>query len=235
MVMRKALLVPSRGRPQNIKRLINDLVQTESFVDLFVGVDDDETALYCPNYSPDEGWLTETPDTGVFVTYRVAPRLRLAGTLNFLASRYVNRYDIIGFMGDDHAPRGDWSYRIDQELEAMGVGMVYGDDGHQGANIPTAIFMTSNIVQVLGWMVPPGMQHMYLDNIWKDLGEGAGCLKYLPDVKIEHLHPHAGKAEWDERYEEVNSQEQYSVDLARYNEWKQNEMASDIAKIKAIM
>lgn len=225
-----ALLVPSRGRPQNIERLKRDLVESyyagpgDRYLDLIVGLDEDDPSEYSPRYQNTYELKLE-----------VNPRLRLGGTLNLLANKYKDYYDILGFLGDDHSPRGTWQRRIEEELTAMRVGMVYGDDGHQGVNLPTAIFMTSNIVKTLGWMVPPGMQHMYLDNIWKDLGEAAGCIKYLPDVKIEHLHPAAGKSEWDERYEEVNSAAQYSVDLARYTEWKEKQMAADVAKIKAIM
>lgn len=223
--MNMAIIVPSRGRPQNISRLRDQLMDTEYQGHLIVGLDEDDSKNYTRIMNVRDPHLI----------WEVNPRLRLAGTLNLLATKYADQFDVLAFLGDDHFPEGEWERPILEELADMRTGFVYGDDGHQGPNIPTAVFLTSNIVKALGYMVPRGMQHMYLDNIWKDLGEGAGCIRYLPHVKITHLHPNAGKAEWDGGYEEVNSAAQYSVDLTRYTEWRQNEMAVDISKIKDLI
>ena len=44
------------------------------------------------------------------------------------------------------------------------------------------------------------------------LGKDWNALRYIPEVVLEHLHPVAGKAEWDEGYRDVNAQEIYSAD-----------------------
>ena len=67
------------------------------------------------------------------------------------------------------------------------------------------------------------MKHLYLDNFWKKLGEDLGSLTYLEDVIIEHMHPVAGKAEWDEGYVAVNAQEVYSADALAYRNYIQSE------------
>jgi hypothetical protein len=72
-------------------------------------------------------------------------------------------------------------------------------------------------------MVPPNMKHLYLDNFWKKLGEDLGALTYLEDVIVEHMHPVAGKAEWDEGYREVNAQEVYSADALAYKNYIESE------------
>jgi hypothetical protein len=56
------------------------------------------------------------------------------------------------------------------------------------------------------------LRHLYIDNYWLELAGAAGCLTYLPDVVIEHMHPAYGKAEWDESYRRVNSPEMYGAD-----------------------
>jgi hypothetical protein len=48
-------------------------------------------------------------------------------------------------------------------------------------------------------------------------------LTYLEDVIIEHMHPVAGKADWDEGYREVNAQEVYSADALAYNNYIKSE------------
>ena len=76
----------------------------------------------------------------------------------------------------------------------------------------TAVAMTGNIVRALDGMVPPDMIHLYLDNFWLRLGKDLGAISYLEDVIIEHMHPAAGKGEWDAGYKEVNASEVYDAD-----------------------
>lgn len=141
----------------------------------------------------------------------------------------------IGFCGDDHRPRTHgWDKAYLDALREMGTGIVYGNDLLQGENIPTQVAMTSDIVRALGYMAPPSLTHLYVDNFWKVLGNGADCLRYLPDVIVEHLHPVAGKAEWDEGYKRVNSRAMYERDAAAFDEWLSTSMLSDVAKVRAL-
>jgi hypothetical protein len=164
-------------------------------------------------------------------------RMRLGGTLNFYSELYTGAYDVIGFMGDDHRPR---TYAWDMEmLNAVdlldGTAIVYGNDLLQGENLPTAVFITSDIVKALGYYQPPELVHLFFDNFWRDLGRAAFCLRYMPDVIIEHMHPAAGKAEWDERYLEVNAGGMYEHDEAAYRQYVEDgRFAADVEKVVAL-
>jgi hypothetical protein len=150
----------------------------------------------------------------------VGPRLRLGPTLHKASAGFASRYPMLGFMGDDHRPRTPgWDAAYVEALTEMGTGIVYGDDLLQGERIPTQVAMTSDIVEAMGGMAPGGLVHMYLDDLWKAVGERLGCLRYLPDVVVEHLHPAAGKARWDDRYAEVNAPEVYADGRARLDAW----------------
>lgn len=123
----------------------------------------------------------------------------------------------VGFMGDDHCPRTyGWDAKYLEALHDLGTGLVYGDDLLQRQNLPTQVAMTSDIVRALGYMAPAGLTHLYVDNFWRDLGNAAGCLRYLPDVIIEHRHPFVGKAAMDDGYERVNTPEMYGKDAQAY-------------------
>jgi len=229
------VIVPSRGRPQNIRRLIDGWVETDAQATLLVAVDDDDAQL--DNY---KDAMKHAPNDEQFQLH-VGRRLRLAGTLNELATNRVNREgavdsDIVGFMGDDHLPRTfKWDLNIEDIFATRGLGVVYGNDLIQGPNLPTAVFMSAAIIKTLGYMVPMGLTHMYLDNTWKVWGEGMGRLTYLPSVIIEHLHPIAGKAEWDERYVEVNAGHQYASDEAAYKNYLASRVNYDLDKLKELV
>ena len=230
------VIVPSRGRPHNIGRLIDAWRTTGARATLLVAVDDDDPTL--PTYrrimEP-----TNDEERQAFQLH-VGPRLRLAGTLNELANERVARagtldHDIIGFMGDDHKPvTVGWDDHIEAAFSDRGLGVVYGNDCIQGPNLPTAVFMSAAIIRALGYMVPPGLVHMYLDNTWKVWGEGMGRLTYLPHVIIEHLHPIAGKAEWDDRYVEVNAGTQYAADEAAYKNYLATRVTYDLNKLREL-
>lgn len=197
-------IVPTRGRPGNARELINAFMATAggASTDLMFVIDSDD-----PEYL--EYHRIELPVGVSLLT--VGPRADGIGglpyALNIAAENYWTAYRYLGFMGDDHRPRTPlWDLRYIEALDALqGVGVVYGDDTIQGAAIPTQCAMSSAIVRALGYFCPPGFRHLYLDNVWKLWGESIGRLKYLPGVTIEHLHPVAGKAEWDQLYRDRNA------------------------------
>jgi hypothetical protein len=161
--------------------------------------------------------------------YRRGPRLRMNGTLNAAAVENADKYKYIGFMGDDHRTRTyQWDRKVLEALENHNV--VYGNDLLQGENLPTAVFLRSEIVRKLGYMSPPSLTHLYLDNFWLELGR-ATSIKYLPNVIIEHLHPAAGKSEWTEAYLEVNDQALYQKDKQAFDEYMAMQFASDLDKL----
>lgn len=203
-----AILVPSRNRPQNIEALIKSLDETETESDLLVIVDDDDKDL--------DGYLSLGCD--VFMVERQGKGM--ARPLNFVARHLQDKYRHFCFLGDDHRPRTkNWDTHFINSLDELGTGLVYGNDLFQGERLPTAIAMTGNIVKALNGMVPPNMIHLYLDNFWLKLGQDLNSIKYEADIIIEHLHPAAGKADWDEGYKAVNAEEVYSADAQAFHEY----------------
>lgn len=198
-----AVIVPTRGRPSNAARLARAFRETDALdaLPVFV-VDSDDPEL--PGYR-------ELLEAGVISRLMVTDGPGGSGLsypLNYAARRYAELYEHLGFMGDDHLPRtANWDAQVLEELDSLEPRVVYGNDLLQGAALPTAVFMPSRLVRAMGMFAPQAMRHLYLDNFWKALGEELGGLRYLPDTVIEHLHPVAGKAPWDERYAAVNSSE----------------------------
>lgn len=223
-----AVLVPSRGRPQNVLRLAKAWAKTltgNAWLEVITDSDDesftDEVVIR----------IIEAGAAGL----SGGRRIRLGPTLNREAAIWTELCPYIGFMGDDHLPQTPgWDERVVEALDEMKSGIVYGNDLFQGPNLPTAVFMTSDIVKTLGYMVPPGLTHMYLDNAWLEWGQGMGKIKYLPDVIIEHLHPQAGgKSEVDATYEDVWPY--MAIDEPIWQEYKTTRLAADVEKLKGLI
>jgi len=184
------IIVPSRGRPDNAYRLRDQVEHTTGGqVSVVFAVDEDDETL--PDYPTSETLIVKGGS--------------LVAALNEAALKFFNDFDYIGFLGDDTLPHGPWYAYIMQALLSRRNSIVYGNDGIQGPNLPTAVFMDTNVIRSLGYMAPPKLKHLYVDNCWKALGEKSGKLVYVEEAYIEHLHPLVGKAESDEGYEKADS------------------------------
>lgn len=155
--------------------------------------------------------------------------------LNQAAGSVAARRDppfAVGFMGDDHRPRTQgWDTAYLDALRELGTGIVYGDDLLQRGNLPTQCAMTPDIIRALGFMAPPVFTHLYIDNYWLQLGLRAKCIRYLPNVVVEHCHPVAGKAQWDEGYARVNNSEMYAKDARAFRDYLEGPIVGDGRKV----
>jgi hypothetical protein len=237
------ILVPTRGRPQNLRALWESFTETcRAATALVACVDDDDPRL--PEYQAVAAEAHGQEQRDLSRRYEdlpprqqlwlvTGPRLRLGGTLDAVAQVVAPSSPRIGFMGDDHRPRTlGWDTRYIEALNRLGTGLIYGNDLIQGPNLPTQVAMTSDIVLATGHMVPPGIVHLWIDNAWLELGRALDAITYLPDVVIEHMHPIAGRAEWDQGYVEANTDERSDSDRAVFEAWRANELDHWVQQIK---
>ena len=174
-----AVVVPTRGRPRSVGRLLAAWHATCAFDDgarLVLAVDSDDPAS--TEYEKVLEELQRTfPQNAVSLlcTGRWQP---LVPKLNRIARLFVDESFALGFMGDDHLPRTvHWVRIVGGTLSQMGTGIVYGNDLLQGKRLPTAWIMTSDIVGVLGAMVPAPVEHLYCDDTILALGREARCIQ----------------------------------------------------------
>lgn len=217
-----ALIVPSRGRPDNIKRLYAGIINTDADVHLYVGVDRDDEEF--DNYRK----LENNTDICLVVS---PERKRFGPTLNSIARMFSEEYSYLSWCGDDHLPiTKGWDNRYREELD-KGAGIVYGNDLVMGKSIATQLAFTPDIVNALGYAVPHDFIHLYIDNYFMTLGDKIGGSVYLEDVIFQHLHPIAGKAVEDKTYKEANSAENWSNDKAAFERYVANQLDKDVNKI----
>jgi hypothetical protein len=233
-----AVIVPTRGRPVNVRRVISawDFTNAWDDADLVLAIDGDD-----PEYQGYADLVEEFrhPDTGqplfsVHVQDRWVPMVH---KLNAAAVKLAEgrRYFALAFAGDDHLPETiGWAARYLTVLRELGSGMVYGDDGYQGRKLSTEWAITADVVRELGRMVPADVEHMYCDNAMMDLFSAAGALRWLPEIRIEHLNPYAGgKAPMDDQYKRVNSRDQYAKDRRAYEGWRHGDVfLTDVAAVR---
>jgi hypothetical protein len=211
------VIIPARGRPDKAEFAFHELKRFSKISDFMIGLDDDDA----DNYPEIDGVIRE-----------VNPRLKMNGTLNLLATKYADKYETITFMGDDHVVRTDgWDEKLYEPIKNRGFGISYGNDLFQGENLPTMVMMSTNIIRELGFMAPPKLIHLFMDNFWKVFGQVLGCLDYKGDVIIEHMHYMAGKSKVDAQYQEVNSSDVSSHDALAFKDYAETQLKDDAIRV----
>lgn len=186
-----SILCPSRGRPNDLTAMVGtalDLAANPDAVEVIVRLDDDDRRiggyLFLPN-----------------ITYLAGPRRLLSDCWNEAAD-HANG-EILMHAGDDIRFRTPgWDRLVVDAMPADGIGFVYGRDGFQDERLGTHGFITRRWVDAVGYFVPPLFSSDFNDTWLNEVADRIGRRIYLPELYTEHLHPAAGKGEWDQTHQE---------------------------------
>lgn len=218
-----SILVPTRNRPDSVKRLLDSAYETaKGEIEFIFYVDDD-----------DESTLDVIDRAGA--TYIVGPRVVLSEMWNRCWEKA--RFDIGMHCGDDIVFRSDnW----DQEVLARFDGMpdkilfVHGNDGFQFDKIGTHGFLHRRWVETVGYFVPPYFSSDYNDLWLTEVADALGRRVYISDMFTEHMHPVAGKGTWDQTHQERLARHQ-TDNVERIYRQRAPERAADVAKLRAVI
>lgn len=192
-----SLLVPTRGRPALVERLLQSLRTTTAHPDLVetvLCVDEDDLG----SHRLGEG------DPGVV---RVVGPRRTMGALNTVCL-HRSCGDIIVLGNDDMVVRTPgW----DDKIRAMhagfpdGIYLSYANDLFMSRKRATFPILSRRCCDLLGDPFPAAYRGAFIDTHLFDLFKrllhaGHDRFAYLEDVVFEHLHYRTGKAEYDETY-----------------------------------
>lgn len=240
---RLVAIVPTRERSESVMPMATAFRHTcTADTRLVFVVDADDARL--DDYRANVAIVTEAATfaglglaVDLYVCFR-QPR-SIVTALNDAVLAYLDRVDpdAVAFLGDDHRPRTvGWDRAYLDELDSIGGGFVYGNDCVQGQRLPTQIGVSAKIVRSLGYMAPPTLTHLYVDDWWLTVGRMSGRLRYLPDIVVQHCHPCAGTGVPDAGYERVNSQAMYDRDRAAFGRLlADGEIEADVELIRAAL
>lgn len=219
-----SVLLPTRGRPTNVARLLSSAFDTsETEVEFVLYVDEDDPL----------GDQTLDVAAREGATVKIGPRVTLSEMWNECWK--LARFDVAMHCGDDIIFRTpDWDVRV---LEAFDrypdrIAFVHGRDGFQDARIGTHGFLHRCWIETVGYMVPPYFSSDYNDLWVTEVADMLGRRVYLPNVYTEHMHPVAGKGEWDQTHQERLLRHQRDNVDQLYRSLHA-ERISDVEKLKA--
>lgn len=216
--MTLGILLPTRGRPQNLERFLTAVEKTATGkVHVLIRLDTDDPMA--PKYDEVLGEHKNIP-----ISVMHGDRVGFGASLNELAE-YADTLGIshVGMFGDDVEPRfKGWDEALVEALNDR-LGVAYGNDGLRGKHapdLPTHFVTQTEVYRRLGYLAPPSIYHLFVDNVARDVGRFLKNFVYVP-VHIAHLHPWAeGEHLNDATYSEGGrNAEIRRRDLDAYQKW----------------
>jgi len=195
-----SVLVPTRGRPHNMRRMVDSgRVTCGDRVEYVFYIDDDDTP------SRDMAITLHNEGGDVFWTHGPRGTLNLSQLWNECYAIADESSMIMQHSCDETVYRTDhWDIRVREAFDLWPdkIGLVYGRDGIHDQNLATHGFITRAWVDAVGYFVPPYFSSDYNDLWLHQVAQGVGRLHFLPDVFTEHLHPAVGKGPLDQTHQD---------------------------------
>lgn len=211
------VMCSSKNRSYKLKEMLESFYSTKSDgteIVIYVSKDDKELNNYLPILEKEKHIVGE-PKTMVQV-------------LNYFSCELFPNIKYYAEVNDDHIYRTPkWDEKFISSAESNGGwGWFSGYTQH----LPTAIFVTGNIIRALGYFFPPCFVHTHIDDLLLDYRE-INLLFSLPSIIIDHMHASFGKAGIDENFRWVYSHQQmrYGEEALQY--WRTHQKESDFKKI----
>lgn len=147
---------------------------------------------------------------------------------NFCVGLYPN-YEYYAEINDDHIYHTkEWDKILVAEIERHGGwGFACGNK----SGLPSGMVVSGNIIRALGYQTTPLLEQTYGDNFHLELGESLGMFYRVDGVDIEHRHHIFGKADLDDNYRDVLSQESLERGRRGLQEWRDKYKQRDIERI----
>jgi len=194
-----SVLVPTRGRPHNMRRMVDSGRATaDGRVEYVFYIDDDDTP------SRDMAITLHNEAADVFWTHGPRGALNLSQLWN--ECQQIATEEIYQHSCDETVYRTPgWDTAVAEAFENEfpdGIGLVYGRDGIHDENLATHGFITRKWVEAVGYFVPPYFSSDYNDLWLHEVAGAVGRRWFLPDVFTEHMHPAVGKGPLDQTHQE---------------------------------
>lgn len=221
-----SILCPTRGRPDQVKQLIDTASATASKPEWL------QFVFYVDGDDPRRDAI-QTMQRDGRVRVITGPRIVLSRMWNMCYEKADA--DVLMHCGDDIRFRTPgWDNKILSQFLRFPdrIVLVHGEDGIQGNRLATHGFLHRRWVQQVGYFVPPLFASDYNDLWISYVADQLGRRVYLPDVYTEHMHPVAGKGPWDKTHAERDARHR-AEDCDRIWRDTVKERDRDVARLRA--
>lgn len=203
--------MPSYGRPERLRELLDAPGGWPSMVVVLVNQDDPERVRYRQVIDQLKHEGRDPP----WVLRHVPPGSRCADTHREISALSPNE-PFYGLLCDDQWPiTPGWHEALVTAAGDLGISTPAGEPSFP--KLRNALVIGGELARAMGSLVPAPVKHNFEDNIWDDVAADFGLLKPCPDIIVEHRHWIRNQAEKDATYE--RGSHDFKSDEAIYRQW----------------
>lgn len=225
--MKSVILLPSFKRSELLKRFIKSYQETETTTPLWVLVDklDPEKDLYLKIDYPKDVTLIFTQSRS------------MGGKVQEVWEQFLDM-DAVCLLNDDHILRTpQWDQKCLAQIN--GTNILGTNDGWVAPQrLCGATWFSGKVLRTIGYIFPPGIEHLYVDSVWEFLGARAQCANILMEVLVEHDHAFKDqtKAKNDDTHEKIytkdwNDAQKEGTPAWHFKKWLDNDSQKDSQKL----
>ena len=187
-----AILVPSRGRPDKFKRLVNSIVETSS----------EDISIYC--YLDSDDSKAKEYESFSQVNYTTGDPISISKSWNIIAAKAYDEGASVFIMGNDDViyQTPQWNEILRKHLSELShrYFCCWFRDGIKNERHATFPVLTREWYELLGHRFTPGIFHHQFNDTWIfDIAKKANVCHYIEEIFTPHLHYVRGE-ELDDTY-----------------------------------
>ena len=211
-------LLPTRRRLQQLQLVLDRMVETGLSTPGVILVHASEFSELVDDYkalSLPKGWAI-LPVQAEGMAAKVQ-----AGYEAYAAS--LNTW--VGVFTDDMWPETpNWDRLLIDRLKGWNV--ISGNDLDQAPKrMESATVWSADLVKAVGYLSPPGLQHLFFDDVWERLGRATACLEFVMDVHVAHKPKTYGS---NPDGTAMNIRSFHDADERRYRAWVEDEFPAAV-------
>lgn len=180
-------LIPSKGRPELLKRCLNACVETGMTTP-------GQVLLHYKEPLMAEYLKIELPKDWTWFILEHDPEDPVESLGRALRVWYKNHKDFIstcewvGWLNDDHIPKThNWDKLMISQLKKFSI-ISPNDNWQAPKRMCGPTLYSGELIRTVGYIYPPKLNHMYIDDLWEQIGSALGIWVTVMDVIVEHDH-----------------------------------------------
>lgn len=226
--MNGIVLLPTLNRLELLNQFAESYTKTKATVPIWLLVDDKDFEQNSKAYFE----LTEKNPTFALVT--TGDAVSMGDKVRYIwETLKAKNPKWVGLLNDDHyCITEEWDKKTDQLID--GTNMVSTNDGswNFGFNVVGLTAWSMPLLEAVGFPIfPPGIEHWFIDNVWKSIGESSGCWLETMKINIEHRHVYIGKMKPDATFNKSNHRPQVEASQKAFERFMEHDFVETCKKI----
>lgn len=231
--MSGVIILPTLNRIDMVKSFVQSYLETKSTVPVWILIDSKDWETNKEGYlgveaiMPADKFFFKWTDGAVSMGDKIRaiwPQIKAAG------------FTWVGLLNDDHyLLTEEWDKKANALID--GTNMVSTNDGkwNFGIRVCGLTAWSTALIDAVGFPIyPRNLQHLYIDDIWRAIGERTGCWKDTIKINVEHRHAYCGKGPQDETFKKVNAPTSWEYDAKEFKHFMEQDFLGVCERVMAL-